>query len=320
MKKGLLITAVVLVAVGLLIFGIVLVATNFNLAKLDSAKYETNTHTPEGDFESIEIQTDEADVSFYLSEDGEVRVVCFEPEKVKHEVLVENGTLKITSVDTRKWSDRVTFFSSKSPSVKVYLPKEAYASLSVTSSTGDVTVPDGFSFGDVSVTVSTGRVLMEASSSGSMKITASTGDIRLTGVFAKQMDLSVSTGRIHAQDIEVEGAFSVKTSTGKTVLTDVKCQTLFTKGSTGDLILKNTVASDSFTIERNTGDVYFENSDAPEISVKTSTGDVTGTLRTEKIFRTETSTGRIKVPDTVSGGVCRITTSTGDIKIEIAND
>ena len=61
----------------------------------------------------------------------------------------------------------------------------------------------------------------------------------------------------------------------------------------------------------------FENSDAAQISVKTSTGDVTGTLLSEKVFITETSTGTIRVPKTITGGKCEITTSTGNIKIDI---
>ena len=38
---------------------------------------------------------------------------------------------------------------------------------------------------------------------------------------------------------------------------------------------------------------------------------------TEKIFIAKTDTGEIKVPETTSGGKCKITTDTGDIKIEI---
>lgn len=48
-----------------------------------------------------------------------------------------------------------------------------------------------------------------------------------------------------------------------------------------------------------------------------STGDVTGTLLSEKVFITETGTGSVNVPKTVTGGKCEIKTSTGDIQIEI---
>ena len=53
------------------------------------------------------------------------------------------------------------------------------------------------------------------------------------------------------------------------------------------------------------------------IMVKTSTGNVKGTLLSDKIFVTDTSTGRVSVPKTTSGGKCEITTSTGDIEIEL---
>ena len=60
-----------------------------------------------------------------------------------------------------------------------------------------------------------------------------------------------------------------------------------------------------------------EDCDAGELLISTDTGDVHGTLLTEKIFLVRSSTGEIHVPETVSGGKCKITTSTGDIHIEI---
>ena len=37
----------------------------------------------------------------------------------------------------------------------------------------------------------------------------------------------------------------------------------------------------------------------------------------DKVFITDTSTGNISVPKTITGGKCEITTSTGDIRISI---
>ena len=72
----------------------------------------------------------------------------------------------------------------------------------------------------------------------------------------------------------------------------------------------------SFTIERSTGNVKFDRSDAAEIFVKTNTGNVTGSLLTDKVFTTQTDTGDVSVPKTVTGGRCEIKTDTGDIKIK----
>ena len=112
----------------------------------------------------------------------------------------------------------------------------------------------------------------------------------------------------------------IKVSTGDINIKDITCKDLNSSGSTGSITLENVLASDTLNIKSSTGDVRFINSDAGEITVKTSTGDVTGTLKSGKEFITKTSTGDISVPDTKFGGKCTVTTSTGDIYIDIFND
>ena len=317
MKKGAVIIASALIAVGVVIFGAALFASGFDFSNRDTAVYETNMYTPGEDFEKIEIRTYEADIALKPSDDGKTRVECVESEKVRHEVSVENGTLKITAVDSRAWYDHIALFSFKRQSVTVYLPAENYGALTVTANTGDVSVPDRFSLGEARIATSTGDVSFDASADTDLKIETSTGDISVNGVCADSIDLSVSTGKIDCKNVECKKTLSVSVSTGKTVLTDVICRELVSDGSTGSLTLKNVIASDGFRIERDTGDVRFESCDAGMITVRTSTGDVTGTLRSEKIFVAKTSTGDVDVPDPVSGGRCEITTSTGDIRISV---
>ena len=59
--------------------------------------------------------------------------------------------------------------------------------------------------------------------------------------------------------------------------------------------------------------------DGSEIFIETSTGDVIGSVLSEKVFTVETSTGRKSAPNTTSGGICKITTSTGDAIVTIKN-
>jgi DUF4097 and DUF4098 domain-containing protein YvlB len=82
--------------------------------------------------------------------------------------------------------------------------------------------------------------------------------------------------------------------------------------------MKNLTAKEKLSIERSTGDVIFEGCDAGEIYVKTDTGDVKGTLLSEKVFLTDTDTGKISVPKTITGGRCEVSTDTGDIELSIA--
>ena len=118
-------------------------------------------------------------------------------------------------------------------------------------------------------------------------------------------------------DVRCEGDITVGVSTGKTYLTNVTCKNLMSSGDTGDISLNSVIAKEKFSIDRSTGDVKFEGSDAAEIFVVTDTGDVEGSLLSEKVFVVNTDTGEKEVPDTVTGGICEITTDTGDVKITI---
>ena len=92
--------------------------------------------------------------------------------------------------------------------------------------------------------------------------------------------------------------------------------TLAVETDTGDVTLNQCYAAE-LCVDVDTGDVTLNRCDADAIYIETDTGDVTGTLLTEKTFRIETDTGRYDVPYGTVGGICAITTDTGDIKIEI---
>ncbi len=312
MKKRVILIAVILIAAGLLIFCCVLAA----ISNRNGKNYETNTYTVEDSFDKIEINSKETNIVLEPSADGNCKVVCEEREKIKHTVLVEDGTLKVKINDTRSWFDHISFFP-KAMTMTVYLPMDAYAALQVESGTGNITIPANFTFGSAAVTVSTGDILWASPVTGSLTLNAGTGDIAIKNGSAKSISLSVSTGKITAESIACEEEFVINVSTGKTNLTGVTCKALTSTGSTGKITLNNVVANDLLQIERSTGDVRLENCDAGEIKIKTSTGDMTGTLKSEKIFFASASTGKVRVPKTTSGGICEITTSTGDIEIEI---
>ena len=77
-------------------------------------------------------------------------------------------------------------------------------------------------------------------------------------------------------------------------------------------------AAETISIERSTGDVGFDRCDAGALEIATGTGDVAGSLLSDKVFIARSGTGRINVPETTSGGTCRIHTDTGDIHIEVS--
>ncbi len=315
--KMLLTIAASLSAVGLLLFGGAAFASGFDFNKLGVSKYVTNTYEITDGFTEISVCADTADIEFALSEDNRCRVVCSESEKVKYSAAVKGEALTIETVDTRKWYEYIVSFSFENPKITVYLPGSEYSSLFIEGSTGDIEIPKDFGFETVDVSVTTGDVICRACASGLMKIKLTTGSVRVSDASAGELDITVTTGSVNASHITCGRSINVSVTTGKTELADISCGGIVSSGTTGSIILKNVTAAESFSIKRTTGGVIFEGSDAEEIYVKTTTGTVKGTLLSEKIFITEAKTGSVDVPKTSTGGRCEITTTTGNIQIDI---
>lgn len=295
--KKWLITAASLTALGFIILIGAMAALDFDFSKISTLTYETNTYEVNGDFDKISIDVNITDIVFAQSDDESCQVVCFEAEKVKHSVRCTNGTLTIGVTDNRKWYDYFGI-SFASPKMTIYLPKSEYASLLIDTDTSDINIPKSFSFNELEIESDTGNVDCMANVSDSIKIESDTGDIDISSVSSKC-------------DIDI------KTDTGSIKLTDVDCTNFSAESDTGNISLVNIIAEDGIYVESDTGNVKLKNSDASKLSIETDTGDVTGTLLSEKIFIAKSSTGRVKVPDTESGGKCEIRTATGNIKIDI---
>ena len=308
--------AAALVALGVILFAVSMVANGWDFNKLGTVTYTTNIYEIDGDFKNISIDVETTKIEFVPAENGRCKIVCFEDEKVRHSASIQNGTLTIDTVDTRKWYEHFSI-SFDQPKMTVYLPENEYDSLSIETDTGDIAIPKDFSFDTLKIDGDTSDVDCLASASQNIEIKLSTGDIRLKELATEQLKLTTDTGRIYINTADAGANIRIETDTGRVELTDTSCNDFYAESDTGSITLKNVIGAGSFTIESDTGDITFDRSDAAEIFAQTDTGDIAGTLLSDKVFLTETSTGRISVPKTVTGGKCELKTSTGDIKIEV---
>lgn len=318
-RKTVVMIAVILIVLGGLVFIGVMTALDWDFKRLGTQKYETNTHEITEDFSGISVSTKTANIVFLPSEDGTCRVVCHEKIRMKHTVSVSNGTLTVKVNDTRKWYHHIGF-DFDTPKITVYLSEAEYGALAVRTSTGNISVPSGFTFEMIDLKGSTGDVRCGASASGAVSLKLSTGDIRLEGVCAASLSLSVSTGKVNLSAVTCEGEAKISASTGDATVNGLSCEKLTAEADTGDITLKNVIASGAFDIETDTGNVRFERCDAAEIFAKTDTGNVKGSFLTDKIVFAKSDTGKIDVPKLTVGGRCEIETDTGDIKISIVEN
>lgn len=297
MKKALIVSSIfVVIGFALIIVGFAF--ADFDMSVLDRTAMVNNTYIVNDPVTNVTIEKTDCNVRIALSEDGACKVVCRERIKMPHQVTVENGTLKVTENDNRMWYDHIGIFWEM-PEMTVYLPKAEYDTLRVDCSVGNVVLDDGSLFQNVNLNLDT-------------------GDLKLDNMSLKNLTLSGSTGNIRLHSVTVAEKLEITKSTGKTELSNIQCQSLTVKSTTGKHILKNVVASGDVKLEATTGNISLENVDGAALSIQTTTGNVTGTVLSEKVFQAETETGKVSVPQTKSGGICHIKTTTGKIQLTIA--
>ena len=265
-------------------------------------------------FQSIQIDSGICDITL-VKTDGDFRAVCPDSEKISCAVLVEDGVLKVNAVDIRHWTDMIGINIGEMEMI-VYLPESRYDSLHIETDTGDIEIPQDFSFDSVSLLTSTGDIDFAAAVVQSLTLSNSTGDIHVQDTSPTFMDSRLSTGDILLENLPDCGDVRLRSSTGAILAIDTTCENLTCSSSTGDTHLTGVLVEESLQITSTTGNVIIESSDAGFISIETDTGDVTGNFLSPKWFITDTDTGDISVPLSREGGECRITTNTGDVRFQ----
>ncbi len=299
MKKSIrnsLIISVILILCGAVIVFVSLNMVEFDFTKLATDKQISVSKEISEPFYNINIKISTEDLKIAQSDSDKCSLEYICPENLEYNISVSDGALTIVEKDNRKWFDYIGIHMGKTE-MTLYLPEKEYNNFDIETDTGDISIPDIFTFKNVKAETDTGDIELSSNVSGNLEITADTGDIIIKDIKPKAM--------------------SIETDTGKVKLLKGKSDSLNIETNTGDILIEDFVVKGKVNIKSNTGDVKLLKSDAGSFEIETNTGDVSGTLLSDKIFYTETDTGKINLPNEFSGGECRIKTDTGDISFKI---
>lgn len=339
-KKICLIASAIAVALGICISIFICVITNFNPYKNTTVKFEEKVHLIDEKFENIKIDNTLCDIFIIPSEDEECKVVCHDEKKRYHTVEVIDNTLTINSIDSRKWYEEFYFgfiFNwNDSISLSIYLPKKEYTELYVNTFSGDINIANSFTFKNAKVESTSGDIKCSAKFKGDVKFDSTSGDIELSNVSANNISADTTSGDINISSISADNISADTTSgeveisyanakdklyadstSGDLNILDSKAYDIFLESTSGDVNMRNTVSLGNLKIESTSGDIEFYRCDGKSINFNSVSGDIEGSLLTEKLFLTDTTSGDISVPNCISDEQCRITTTSGDIEVTI---
>lgn len=318
-KKIAVFTAVGMIAAGLIIAFAAIAAMGFDLTKTANIDLNEKTYSLTKDFSKIYVNVEEFDICFLPSENNICKITCYENDKIYFTVTDENNTLTIERHDKRKWYEHIINIYWGKPEIIVYLPQKEFESICIKATSGNISVPEGFIFKSADIQNASGAVKFSAETINSLYITTVSGSSFVKNISAKTIDISSTSGDIIIDSIKNNSEFIAKTVSGSINASGINCQTFNAYSTSGKINISHIIAEQFFQIESVSGNIEINKCDSDKIQIKTNSGDVTGSLLTEKIFFTDTHSGKIDVPKSFSGGECEISTVSGDIKFDICD-
>ena len=224
--------------------------------------------------ESVHIECESCDVRFSVGGGDACAVEYLGPSRMACTAEVKNGTLRIEEKRVHRlmfWN----WFSRRSSKLTVFLPREEYDELELSTVSGDVDLDDGDLFRDVWITTVSGDIDLTGAGGGEAVLSSVSGDMAFRDGSARELSVSTTSGDVTVTGVDVAGRAELSTVSGDVALLDA---------------------------------------DAESLSISTTSGDVSTDLRTAKEYVTHTVSGDVSVASSQPGaGRCEIETISGEI-------
>ena len=308
--KIILITAGVLVGLGLIIAGVALginkIKNNvfgFNNTN-SSSSYEEKSTEIKDDFEDIDITEVSSDVNIVATSKSNAYVEYTDSDTYHHEITVKGDTLRIEYKNDQNSVVKIGFMlpifgiseDDESFPVTIYLPEKEYGELNVAIVSGDTTV-DPMSFEKI-------------------KIDSVSGEVKLNGCdLEEKFDASAVSGSITCEKLNA-GDININTTSGTVSMSDTTAKNADIQTISGKVNL-NSFSASSVDIDTTSGDVILDAFESKDTEINTVSGDVRGTLKGDYDISYDTVSGDSDISGSVSGGYrFEVDTTSGDLTLK----
>ena len=209
---GLLITGMVMLALGTAVIIVSHFVLGFDVYSLSTHTFETRDFDVTEEFQSIKVNVNTANVHLVPSEDESCKVTCHVKETTTCKVVVEDGVLNVTTEEEKGFAS--IDISWDSQIVTIALPKKTLGAVNVMTTTGDVLLSDVLSSEDVTVKTNTGDVSLKRCDAQTLYVKTNTGDVKATLLSEKKFKVKTNTGDIDIPKDGDGGTCEIITNTG----------------------------------------------------------------------------------------------------------
>lgn len=271
----------VIFLIGVLIWGITM--KDFDYSK----NYEVVKEEVFGveEIDKIEVLSRSADITFYETEENNIKVVQKMKRKKDEKRLFkssnENGTLKIDGREsTRNFCIGFCFFGDVM--LEVYVPSMYEGGISAESASGDIAI-NSEKLSEINAKTASGDIEMKRNvNANEVKLRSISGDIEVGSIKAKNISIETTSGDIETNSLE--GDIYVKTVSGEVESTSINgIVDIATTSGDIDVDYFNIIGDSKIHSTSGDVDVILSN----ESSVRMSADSVSGDIRfphSESIF------------------------------------
>ncbi len=210
--KGILITAAIVLILGIVILFTAFALNGFKLKGLyQKEKYEKHEMEIKEDIKAINIDEINGDIKFVITED-DCHVEYYDSEKIVHEISVDGDTLVIEQKDNTKWYEylRFNFGYENDNGVIIYIPKNELREIKIETTNGDIEIKDLIISQALTTETTNGDITISNVKAGRTSFDTVNGDIKLTKLESLQNDFQTVNGDIKGTLV---GRYKIDTDT-----------------------------------------------------------------------------------------------------------
>ena len=252
------------VAVAVLIVGVVVMLAGFAMAGFDlnalasGGTLVSRQYEAEGDVTELVVADRNADIIITPSEDGKVRLTCWENEEATYDIREQGGMLYIEKVEQQQNGLGAWFGFHQSGKLEVELP--AGVALDISNDNGAVQVDGGdagISFPTVTIATDNAPIELRGAQVGAISLRNDNDSVTVENVIAETLNAETDNAPITLNGVQA-GTITLRTGNDNVRMESVEADALEAVTDNGDVTFGSLTVRESLSLQTDKGDIRGE--------------------------------------------------------------
>ena len=217
------------------------------------------------------------------------------------EVQLDNDTIKVNSLDDKKWMINVDFG-------ELFRNNDTWL---------EVTYPAGAKIGFVNSKLSAGDISISSIDCDDFSVDNDFGKIDISSVQASTLTVIANAGDINIFDVIATGNVLIDNDFGDVTIDSIKGSDLDVTLNAGKLKTTAAQADNTIKLKNDFGKIEVNGMEADTITMDQNSGDFEANKVTARNLDFENDFGTVNLDQLTFTGICEIENSSGDIKLTL---